>query len=296
MELRHLRYFVATAEEENITRASLRLRVAQPSLSRQIRDLEDMLGLSLFARSAKSVRLTASGKAFLIEARAILARVDEALLMAKTLAGGSRKEIHVGYAPSLTVELLPRTLRFFQEIHPDVHVRLYDLSTEEMVNGLSEGTLDITLMIRATTKSMKGIAFESLRKFPVCVAAHPAHPVCKVETLRLEHISGERLIIYSRAEYPEYHTWFHSLFAKAGLSPNIAEEHDGATSLIAAVEAGRGVALVQKGFECFAGPRLSVRPLVTSSSSFNVGVAYLKKNTSPLVESFLNAAKRPSEI
>lgn len=291
MELRHLRYFVATAEEENVTRASVRLRVAQPSLSRQIRDLEEMLGLSLFERSAKALRLTAAGKAFLIEAKAVLLRVDEALQMVRTLAGGQRKEIHVGYAPSLTVELLPRTLRLFQEANPDVQVRLHDLSTEEMIGGLREGDLHVALMIRAAAKAMKGITFESLRRFPVCVAAHPSHPVAQAKTVGMKHLSHERLIVYSRTEYPEYHAWFNALFAKAGLSPRIAEEHDGATSLIASVEAGRGVALVQKGFECLAGPRLTVRPLSPSAPPFTVGVAYLKRNATPMIEAFLNAAK-----
>jgi DNA-binding transcriptional LysR family regulator len=90
MELRHLRYFVAVAEEENVTRASVRLRVAQPSLSRQVRDLEEMLGLTLFERNSKSVRLTAAGKAFLGEARGVLLRMEDALRMARTMAGGPR--------------------------------------------------------------------------------------------------------------------------------------------------------------------------------------------------------------
>src|SRR5436189_6129045 len=115
MELRHLRYFVAVAEEQNVTRAAARLHVSQPPLSRQIRDLEDELGIALFEHGAKAVRLTEAGRVFLIEARAALQRVDDAVQMAKAVATGHRGEIHLGYAPSLAVEFLPRTLRFFQE-------------------------------------------------------------------------------------------------------------------------------------------------------------------------------------
>lgn len=99
MGLRHLRYFVAVAEEQNVTRAAARLHVSQPPLSRQIRDLEDGLGVTLFERSARSVRLTEAGRVFLMEARAVLARAEEATQTVKAIASGKRGEIHVGYAP-----------------------------------------------------------------------------------------------------------------------------------------------------------------------------------------------------
>src|ERR1700722_18678390 len=102
MELRHLRYFAVVAEEQNITRAASRLHVSQPPLSRQIRDLEDELGVALFHHGAKAVRLTEVGRVFLIEARAVLQRADEAVQTVKAVASGKLGEIHVGYAPSLT--------------------------------------------------------------------------------------------------------------------------------------------------------------------------------------------------
>src|ERR1700741_4580777 len=102
MELRHLRYFVAVAEEENVTRAAARLHVSQPALSRQIRDLEDEIGFLLLERSAKAVRLTEAGRTFLTEAKAVLQRAEDAVKAARAKAGGAEGEIHVGYAPSLT--------------------------------------------------------------------------------------------------------------------------------------------------------------------------------------------------
>jgi LysR family transcriptional regulator, benzoate and cis,cis-muconate-responsive activator of ben and cat genes len=292
MELRHLRYFVAVAEEENVTRAAARLRVAQPSLSRQVRDLEEMLGLTLFERSSRSLRLTAQGKAFLGEARAVMQRVEEALRLAQAMAGGQQEEIHVGYAPSLTVDLLPRTLRLFQEACPDVQVRLHDLSTQEMIESLRNGELHAALMIRVSAKAMAGVLFEPLRKFAVCVAAHPSHPAARASAVGLEQVSRERLMGYSRTGYPEYHAWLTGLFAKAGLQARIAEEHDGATSLIAAVEAGRGIALVQQGFENLSGPRLTVRPLSPAPPPFVVGVAHFGKKASPAIQAFASAARK----
>src|SRR5206468_11636846 len=102
MELRHLRYFIGVAEEENVSRAALKLHVSQPALSRQIRDLEEELGFLLLERSARSVRLTEAGRAFLIEARAVLQRAEDAVKAARAIATGQRGELHVGYAPSVT--------------------------------------------------------------------------------------------------------------------------------------------------------------------------------------------------
>src|SRR5580765_7874920 len=114
MELRHLRYFVAVAEAENVTRAAMRLHVSQPGLSRQIRDLEEELGFALLERGAKSVRLTAAGRTFLEEAKAVLKRTEEAVQAAKAVATGSGMELDVGYATSPTAKILPPTLRAFQ--------------------------------------------------------------------------------------------------------------------------------------------------------------------------------------
>ncbi len=137
MELRHLRYFVVVAEEQNVTRASERLHVSQSPLSRQIRDLEEELGVQLFRRTAKSLALTEPGKLFLNEARAVLLRADKAVQAVRAVAAGQRGQLRVGYAPSLTVELLPNVLRAFETECPGVRVTLHDLSTEECVQRLA---------------------------------------------------------------------------------------------------------------------------------------------------------------
>src|SRR5277367_5144578 len=147
MELRHLRYFVVVAEEQNVTRAAERLHVSQPPLSRQIRDLEEELGVELFRRTAKSLALTEAGKLFLIETRAVLLRVDQAVDAVRALASHHRGTLHVGYAPSLTVRLLPRTLMIFERAHPGVRVALHDLSTEESLDRLSSGKIDVALTV-----------------------------------------------------------------------------------------------------------------------------------------------------
>jgi DNA-binding transcriptional LysR family regulator len=291
MELRHLRYFVAVAEEQNVTRAAARLHVSQPPLSRQIRDLEAELGVALFDHGAKSVRLTEAGRAFLTEARAVVQRAGEAVRTVKAVASGQRGEIHVGFAPSLTVELLPRALRHFQEANPGVRVQLHDMSTQEMLRGLRDGRLHVALLIRVAEKVLTGLVFEELHRYAVCIAMHPAHPLARTRKVGLGQAVNERLIAYTLADYPEYHSWLAGLFAPLKRPPVIAEEHDSSTSLIAAVEAGRGVALVQQGFECLTGPRLKVRPLTPAPPPFVVGVAHRREASSPVTVNFIAATR-----
>ncbi len=292
MELRHLRYFVAVAEEQNVTRAAARLHVSQPPLSRQIRDLEDELGVALFEHGAKAVRLTEAGRVFLTEARAALQRVDDAVQMAKAVANGQRGEIHVGYAPSLAVEFLPRTLRFFQESNPGVRVQLRDLSTQEMLRGLRDGKLHVALLVQLSVMAAAGLVFEELQRHAVCVVMHPAHPLARARKVGLEQVASERLIAFTLADYPEYHAWIADLFAPLNRPPQIVEEHDSATSLIAAVEAGRGMALVSQRLDCLAGPRLKIRPLQPAPPPLVVGIAYRKGNNSTATVNFIAAAKR----
>lgn len=286
MELRHLRYFVAAAEQENISRAALKLHVSQPGISRQIHDLEDELGFPLFERSAKTLKLTGAGRKFLEEARAVLQRADDAVKNARAVALGSGGEIHVGYAPSLTIQILPRALRGFQSKFPGARVSLHDLSTEEMLAGLRAGKLQVSLMVRPPRKMLSGLQFQELARYPVCVALPPKHPLAKSKTINIEQLVTEPLIAYSRGDYPEYHGMLDNLFGAR--KPRIVEEHDGVTSIIAAVESGRGIALVPQCVQSLAGPRVTLVALDPAPELIPVGAAW--KDGAGLAKEFVAAA------
>lgn len=290
VELRHLRYFVAVADCLNFTKAAQRLRVAQPALSRQIRDLEDELGVPLLLRSPRATKLTEAGAAFLQEARAILERAEEAVKLARAVARGERGEIRVGYAPSLNVELLPCTLHAFHNAAPGLQVKLQDLSSEEMLRGLNEGRLHLSLVARPSERALGGLKFELLREYPVFVALPSRHRLARVKKVALRELIGEPLVAYSRAEYPEYHATLGELFAKVGATPSIAEEHDSAPSLIAAVEIGRGLAIVPTCLGILAGGRLKFRPLEPAPSPVQVGAVYDPQRLAPGAAKFLAAA------
>jgi DNA-binding transcriptional LysR family regulator len=287
MELRHLRYFLAVAEAQNFTKAAQRLRVAQPALGRQVNDLEDELGVKLLARSPRGATLTAAGEAFIAEAKAVLQRAEEAARVARAFAQGERGELHLGYAPSPTVELLPRILHAYQSEAPGVRIVLHDLSTGEMLVGLRSGKLHVALMVKSDSKTARGLVFEELGCYPMCVAVPHAHKLGRGKTMELSLLANQPLVAYSRADYPEYHEMLVSLLAATGTAPVIAEEHDSASSLIAAVEAGRGLAVVPASFACLAGPRLRVVELRPAPPPLVVGAAYERRKLNPASERFL---------
>jgi DNA-binding transcriptional LysR family regulator len=295
MELRHLRYFVAVAEAENVSRAALKLHVSQPGVSRQIRDLEDEIGFQLFERSAKSLKLTAAGKTFLTEAKSVLQYADDAVKKARTVSSSASGEINIGYAPSLTVQILPAALRKFQEKFPGVRVTLNDLSSEEMLTQLCAKKLQVALTVRPPAKMLRGLSFVEIARYAMVVAVAPNHPLAKLKTITLQQVAPEPLIGLSRKDYPEYQVEIKKLYAAVGRKPNFAEEHEGGSGVVTAVEAGRGIALVPSSLACIVGTRVKLIPLQPALPPISVGAVWVKENDSELVGKFIAAASlKPS--
>ncbi len=291
MELRHLRYFVAVGEEENVTRAAARLHVSQPPLTRQIQDLEHELGCALFERSGKSLRLTEAGRAFLDEARAVLARVEAAVARARGIATGREGELHVGYAPSPTIGLLPGALEAFQRSHPSLRVTLHDLSTPQMIAGLHARTLHVALMMQPPKAAAVGLAFEPLRAFSIVVAMSARHPWSRKRAMPVADLLREPIVVLARKEYPDYHAFLARVLGDDLRRLRIVEECDGGMSLIAAVEAGRGVAVTVSALGDAAGARLRLVPLRPAPEPAVVGVASLESGLTPLAAAFVSVVK-----
>src|SRR6266481_5413516 len=292
MELRHLRYFLAVAEALNFTKASARLRVAQPALSRQMTDLEDEIGVDLLRRSPRGVTLTAEGKLFLDEVRELLKRADESVEKVRALARGEYGELHVGYAPSPTVEILPPALAAFQKAVPRVKVLLHDLSSDELIAGLRDASLELAIIGEQTA----GIQFELLRTYPLCVAMTATHPFARLKSITLEKLAAEPLVGLRRKDYSEYYRIVERVFASVHAKPRIAVECDSASSLITEVEAGRGVALSSTIFKLVAGKRLLYRPLTGTTEVASVGIARASKgDVTPAGEKFCEILRKVSD-
>jgi DNA-binding transcriptional LysR family regulator len=287
MELRHLRYFVAVAEALNVTRAAARLRVAQPALSRQIQDLEEEIGVDLMKRSPRGVTLTAEGKLFLEEARGILRSTEDSVEKVRALARGEFGELHVGYSPSPTVEILPPALAAFQRLAPRVSVRLHDLAGNELAAGLRSGLLDLAVMQRPQGENAPGIQFEPIVGYPICVAVPPSHPLARKRTVSIGALVSEKVVVFRKSEYADYHHLLDQVFSGLPARPAIAAECDSGSSLITAVESGRGVAVLPSIFARISGRRLAFRPLSPAGSVLEVGISRaVQGDLTPAAEAF----------
>jgi DNA-binding transcriptional LysR family regulator len=296
MELRRLRNFLAVGEALNFTKAAAQLRVGQPALSRQVQDLEDEIGVDLLRRSPRGVTLTAEGKLFLDEVRDLLKRADESVEKVRALARGEYGELHIGYAPSPTVEILPPALAAFQKAVPQVKVLLHDLSSDELIAGLRNAALELAIMVEPIGEQIAGIEFELLRTYPFCVALTAAHPLARLKSITLEKLAAEPLIGLRRKDYPEYYHILDRIFAPIRAKPRIAVECDSASSLITEVEAERGIALANPMFKLVAGKRLLYRPLTGTTEMGSVGIARATKGgVTPAGEKFCEILRKTSD-
>src|ERR1700757_4075908 len=229
---------------ENVSRAALKLHVSQPALSRQIRDLEDELGFSLLERTAKSVRLTDAGRKFLDDARALLQNANEAVTKARAVASAEPTELHVGYSPMPTAEMLPKTLRAFQQAMPSVHVRSHDWTNKDILAGIRDGRLQLGLIVPPTKASaLHDMRYEEFFQERVGVAVAPQHPFARLRAIPIAKVAAEPLIGLTREDYPNYYDSLSIIFSKVKQKPRVVEEHDSFSAVMSAVEAGTGVAI-----------------------------------------------------
>src|SRR5688572_20051608 len=291
MELRHLRYFVAVAEEQNVTRAARRLRVAQPALSRQIRDLEEELGAALFERSAASLRLTDGGRLFLNEAREVLRRADEAVQAVRAIAGAKKSEIHIGYAPSPTAEFLPRILRAYEKAAPEVGVTLHDLTADEMVAGLRAKRLHAALVVEYPGIRSRELIFEKLRSYRIGAMMNKDHPQASRRAVTVGEVLAEPLVVFSRKEYADYHSWLIHLLDVPSRKLRVAQECDGVSSVITAVEAGRGIALAGECTMLMAGTRVAFIPFKPALPPLVVGICHRRNLAASPARDFVALAR-----
>ncbi len=244
MELRQLHYFLAVAEALNFTRASEKLHVAQPALSRQIRKLEDELGVQLLERDSRLVRLTPEGVLFLEDVSEILELLEAAEARVKR---AQRNPIHIlslGYAPSLVAPWLPRILSSFSSRLPNTKVQLYDMDNEELVAGIRERTLDAGIFPDQAVPRSELFVLQHLYKIGLEVALPMRHPLSEKSTLCLRDLAPECLIGYNRKQFPDYFDSLRRMFTAASQPLLLGLEVDSGMSLLAMVRGGQGVAIV----------------------------------------------------
>ena len=258
MELRHLRYFVAVAEELSFTRAASRLRTAQPSLSQQIRQLEHEVGVALFERTRHHVRLTAAGRLFLDEAREILSRVERAARRAARAAAGE-VELSVGTFPAADVKILPRLRPLMAARLPHLHLVLHSKYAVDPISGLRHGRLDVAFL-RGPLVEPELVVTDILRE-PIMVLLPASHELASRKRIRLDRIETLFCIPISRLVAPGLHDAVGTFCQRANVRIHSVHEADNVVSHLHMVAAGLGFALLPDYVGTLLPPGVVMKPL-----------------------------------
>ena len=291
MKFRHLRYFIEVAETENVSRAALKLRISQPALSRQVRELEEEVGFPLLKRVGKSIRLTSAGRLFLEEARAILERADEALRNVR--AEEQRQlELHVGYSSWGIDRLFHLILTTYKSAMPNVRVRLHDSRPEHNTQALLTGMLELAFIcVPPKLGALRGLRFLELSREYIRLAVPSTHSFARRRAVPVEEAVRQPFIVLDRELFPDYHFFIDAAFASITEKPTIIEEHDSIASLISAVEAGRGVGLAGDRFAYLFSARIKILPLTPQPERTPIGLAAPKRTLTPAAEKFWQCAQ-----
>jgi DNA-binding transcriptional LysR family regulator len=249
MELRHLRYFVAVAEELNFTRAAAKLRLAQPSLTRQIHNLEEELGVRLLDRTRNQVSLTEEGRSFLVDARRLVALSLESVKAVQRFSRGESGQLNLGYLFKFNFDLLPATLATFYQACPEIAVNLFDMSPAEQLRALEARKIDlgfVGLRPPAATRNAAALAWECVARHDVVVVLPARHPLAKKGRIKITDLKSEFFVAMSEETHPGSRDGLSGLCQEAGFTPRILQDVDLESGLMTFVAEGLGVTLARE--------------------------------------------------
>ena len=290
MELRHLRYFVAVAEELHFGRAAEKLHIAQPPLSQQIQQLEREMGVPLFHRANRRVTLTAAGQVFLGEVRRSLDGLAQAVQAARRADRGEVGILAVGFVASATYDLLPTLLAQFRAQFPDVELLLYELNAAEQAGALADRRIHVGLARPSLEDA--GLVVETVLREPFLVALPETHPLAVRERPALAELSGEPFISFPENPKPSYADAIKAVCARAGFSPNVVQEAREMQTALSLVAAGLGVTLVPASVQNVRRRGVVYRPLADADATTELTVAYRRDDSSPPLSRFLEIVRR----
>ncbi len=274
MELRHLRYFVAVAEELNFSRAAERLHVSQPPLSRQIRDLENELKVTLLERDRQGVRLTQAGRGILTRARKLLHDAEALLNAARRIDQEKHDDLQIGYAPSPAAEVISTVLSRYRKLSSGANIALHDMFEAEILAGLRSRRLDAALTLRPSPGAMHGLKFEPVRSYPAGIICSLEEPMALETSVKPSSVRRRDLVTYRAKKFPNYFQWLSKVLGVRRNELRIGAECDDALGIVAAVESGRGIAVTGQFITAITGRRVRFVPFVGIEHSLEVGLLY----------------------
>ncbi|NOK63032.1 MAG: LysR family transcriptional regulator [Chloroflexi bacterium AL-W] len=289
MELRHLRYFIAVAEELHFGRAATRLQMAQPPLSLQIRQLEQDLDVQLFHRTKRRVELTHAGHIFLEEARATIRQAEQARLAAQRASRGEVGQLHLGFVRSATYHVLPELMRAFRRYRPTVEVTLHEHTTMQQVHALHQQRIDVGIVRPPIAGT--DLFRETLLQETLVLALPDTHRCVDQASVSLQTIATEPFIMFPRHLGPGLYDQIVQLCHRAGFSPNIVQEAVQMQTIVSLVAAELGIALVPASITHFTRTGVVYCPLQEPSPTLELALAWRLDERSPVVQALLRVAK-----
>lgn len=291
MELRHLRYFIAVAEELHFTKAAERLHIAQPPLSQQIQQLEAELGVKLFERKTKrQVQLTEAGKVFLQEAYQLLVQLETAVALTQRTGRGETGQLRIGFTSLVIYDLLPLILQQFREQFLEVELVLLELTTSKQEQALRDSLIHVGFAhppLEDDTLSYKCIHSETL-----VVALSSTHSLAEKEHICVQSLLSEPLIMFPRYLAPGLYDRIMSLFQQRNFKPNITQEAIQMQTIIGLVSAGMGVAIIPSSLQNLQRSGVVYRPILEEVPIIETAVIWQQNNLTPIVENFLQFTQK----
>ncbi|TWF79449.1 LysR family transcriptional regulator [Pseudonocardia hierapolitana] len=284
MELRHLRSFLAVADELHFSRAARRLHMAQSPLSQQIQRLEREIGVPLFRRNRRKVELTDAGLAMLDHARRAIDHAEQAAGAARAAGTGRAGRLGIGFLATAALALLPAVLPTFRRAAPDAELRLTEAGSQDLLRALHRGELDVAFT-RPPAPTAELTAAVVWRE-PVIAVLPAGHPLCAAPDVRLADLHGEDFVTFPRWSAPEFYDHLVAACHAAGFAPRIVQEALAMPTVVGLVAAGLGVALVPAGMRHLALPGVAHRQLRGDPAHAEIAMVHLAGNDRPLLSAF----------
>ncbi|XIA66779.1 LysR substrate-binding domain-containing protein [Bradyrhizobium sp. TZ2] len=293
MELRRLKYMSVLAEELHFGKAAERLGIAQPALTQQIRALERELGVELFHRTKRSVKLTVAGRVTLNEAIRTLQQAEKTALVARQAGRGELGHIEIGYVGSaIFTGVLSRAISRFRENNPLVEFRLNEIGIVQQLDDVSSGRLDLGIL-RLPVKSLPPeVAIVSLHREPIILAIPRGHRLARQKTVTLEALKSEPFVAVQIQEGSGFNAQVAQICAAGGLSPQITQRAGQFTALAGLVAGGLGVAFVPDSLRHLQIADVAYRPLANINQQSDLAMVYRKSERAPAVIAFVNQLKK----
>ncbi len=290
MEFRHLRYFLALADEGNFGRAAKRVHISQPPLTRQIRQLEEEFGARLFERTSKGVELTEAGRLFREEAVKILALAQQTAEKTRKAGRGQLGRLDVGIFGSAVLNVIPRLILEFRRRYPEVEVHLHTMRRPEQIEALQEGRLTVGFV--RVFPDAPDMAVETVLKERLMVAINRDNELSRHREIAVRAFADQPLILFPSAPRPSLGDHVVALCHGEGFPPRIAQEVEDVVTSIALVSCGFGICVVPECATRLRLPRVVYRPLKGSGQIIELGCAYRPGDRSPILKSFLEVVRQ----